>query len=193
MKKYKVILVMICVLVLSMTYRADASLQRVEVPGEYVIIVDEDNGLMWADLTLFLEQSYDEQQATIVDLNAELYAGSSDWSMSVLYPWHETYANQPEDVDAAFTPTLVDINTLWSGRINTVPAELLHGYVTLCREPSRYIVTQGHIMDGLSHEALAAWVSAPYVAPQQAPEPVTIFLFVTGLICLAGFRRKFQG
>jgi len=188
------VLLMTCALALSMTQGADASLMRMTVEGDEVI-VDGVNDLMWADLQLFTNMTYAEQQTEIAGLNAGSYAGSSDWNMSSTAPWDEAGVTL-QDVATQFLPTyhVGDITT-WDGRIDkywSMSDWRVWTYLSRDDPSGNLIVIVGPVADELAQGDLAAWVSAPYIEPQPTPEPVTMFLFGTGLIALAGFSRKLK-
>jgi len=189
------VFLMTCALVLSVTQVADASLMRMTIEGDEVI-VDGVNDLMWADLQLFINMTYAEQQTEIAGLNAGSYAGSSDWSMSSTAPWDETGVTL-QDVADQFQPTEAALDiTYYIGRVNVLAPEYTDWHLI----PNLRVDGYGNLTaysasicadDGYS-PSIGAWVSAPLGEPQPAPEPATMFLFGAGLIALVGFRRKLK-
>ena len=195
MRKYMFVLLITCALALSVTQGADASLMRMTVEGDEVI-VDGVNDLMWADLQLFISMTYAEQQAEIEHLNDISYAGSSDWSMSTTAPWDETGVT-PLEVASQFAPTQPGLDITWYiGRVDVLAPEYtdwhlipnlrVDGYGNFTADSTTIMADDGY------SPSIGAWVSAPLGEPQPTPEPATMFLFGTGLIALAGFRRKLK-
>lgn len=175
-------------------------------------LIDLGNGVIWndsgtieatddnywiQDLSLFTNQTYDAQIASISALNDPVSGLLDDawgtWRMASLDDinsiWHHSYATLTDTFLPSETRATGEI--LWYGRVDSPSGTDGHEWTNMWYYPSYGEVKydpSGYIADTVAGSHFGAWVVADAVSP--VPEPATILLFGSGLAGIVGYRRK---
>ncbi len=184
----------------------------------YANLLDVGNGVIWdnttdkywfQDLTQFVDMTFDEQLNEIATLNiAASHTGNSwgDWRMATVNELSDLlYDDQGwdypilEQVSELFNPT--SGNDLWLGRaaFHLPPQSYLNHCSPLLADygadiggRSFMVEIYGNVeYDYTRSDSLGAWVVAEGRNPYPPiPEPGTLLFMGTGIVVLAGLRRK---
>jgi hypothetical protein len=155
--------------------------------GDGTILDDQANLLWYQNLDYFDYQTYDEQITAIAQLgDGWRMANESDITLLLTY----TYA----EIAGKFLPT--DISNppveLYYGRYEKAYSDAIHYWLNFWWNPDNGFSggsTTGVVYNSISDNVTGAWVVKDY---NPVPIPGAVWLLGSGLVGLAGLRRKFR-
>jgi hypothetical protein len=203
--KRHLIIVMMILSIIGVSCGAEASLIRTPVDDTFVV-VDDVNNLMWADLNRFSSMTYDQVLQEINDMNDADFGGSDTWQLASIEMVSDMFNDDNKSSwpfnSMGFVSTgeihqdvyLIDVG-YWGITCDSMSPGTHEAYVVIVEMwDSPYLIdvisiysqTMHYVPNGTPNNG--AWVVS--TTSTQMPEPATMFLFVTALIGLAGFRKK---
>ena len=166
-------------------------------------VYDDVSKQYWVrDLSLFTYQTYQQQLSTISNLNTgDGYSGLTNWHMATGFELAGLYNNNVNPLFnnfSKFNPVFQNsFSIYWSGRYDVPALGTTHYYFMIGQDiyyygdRSRPQFAFNYLSD--QSQSIGAWVTAsvlPTPDPTPTPIPPAFLLMGSGLIGLAGMRKR---
>ncbi len=188
------------ILILGMAVNVNATL-IIQTSGDDTVVFDDVSLLYWyRDLDAFNYMTYASQLSVIENLSdlSGPYFGQTGWHMATRTEIESLWDYAPAVIAMNFIPNMTynsnGYNEVWSGRYDVVSSgvggEPAHQVASIGSTNGEITSSYIEILWGANDSEIMPYFSTWVVSASPVPEPTTMLLFGTGLIGLAGIRRK---